>query len=150
MRAYVQSSSKLLGPLLRNENFCNRKQTENLLKSKLLVPELIDFYKVRSLHRDALELISNSGLVDEPKAMAVDYMKLLNPDNDLGLILEFFKKIFDKQPRLGLTVFTENLNDTSHETRVAISQYLDSISSTVATSYLEHLVLSEVKDGSIG
>ncbi|KAI8913372.1 hypothetical protein EDD86DRAFT_200415 [Gorgonomyces haynaldii] len=131
LRVYVQMQSPLLGSLLRVENYCHKETCEQELKKHSKIKELLDFYKTRGLHQQALEYLKLD------TRQTIQYLVPFDIDSNLELVFEYSKKCFEETSE-ALDIFTEN--QIGQQSRVPIFEFLDQLKPDLAKQYLEYLV----------
>lgn len=99
--------------LVSRPNRCIVEDVDAVLTKKKKFKELIEFYKVRKLHRRALEKLylfatsrSNDGSSEQDLQgfePTIEYLKELNADN-IELILEFSTAVIRRSPEQALDV----------------------------------------------
>ena len=143
MKSYILTNSKLLASLMRLENFCDKVLTEKALIEAKKVDELLDFFKTRGLHEEALSFLQKTDLVVQKIEKMVGYLKTIELDTYYDLFFEYMREPLQQSPQDAIKVFTENANTTSLKTRTFIVHFLDEISGSLATTYLEYLIFTE-------
>lgn len=148
-RAYMHSLPSLAGPLFRLDNFCDPHVVEEKLYASGRYNDLIDFLHGKKFHREALELLEKFGRNDAADevmhalrgpARIVAYLKNLSPDM-IDMIIEFAKWPLQAQPDLGMSIFLADTENAERLPRDKVLRFLKSIDDTLATKYLEHIVL---------
>jgi len=146
LKCYLQTNDAMVAPLLRlSDNCCNMEETEKVLKKSRNFEELVIFYKTRSLHRKALDLLrSHSADPDSPlsgHSRTVNYLQNLGP-NHIEIVLEFSLWVILSSPEDGLTIFTEDLDTVETLPRAQVLNWLlkQADARMLVIPYLEHLI----------
>ncbi|KAI9105692.1 vacuolar sorting protein 39 domain 1-domain-containing protein [Phlyctochytrium arcticum] len=151
LKVYLRINERLVGPLLRTNNYCDVLESEELLLQQQKYDEVVDLYRGKKLHRKALDfLVRRAASPDSTAAETskmVSYLQALSYEQDLDLIFEYATWILQRDVATGLQIFTEHYEEVSPKARVRIVDYLASISNDLAVRYLEYLV-NELHDDS--
>jgi hypothetical protein len=140
LHTYLVTNNPLLGPLLRVENNCNYDRTVALLLKHRKHSELIDFYRAKRQHSQALLLLRSLAQENE-FGPTIDYLLRLDMNTELEIVFAFSQDIISKEPDTGLRIFTEHYQEVDSVNRRKIFTYLHSANAEIAKKYLEHLVI---------
>eukprot|EP01101_Sappina_pedata_P012001 TRINITY_DN8164_c0_g1_i1.p1 TRINITY_DN8164_c0_g1~~TRINITY_DN8164_c0_g1_i1.p1 ORF type:complete len:980 (+),score=304.92 TRINITY_DN8164_c0_g1_i1:1-2940(+) len=147
LRAYVRQNGSFVAPLLRQPNRCHVLECKRILLDTKKYSELALLFRSKNLHRSILELLkqlgegkpdaaTNPGLIE-----TVKYLKTLNRDNT-EIILEFSAWVLQASARLGLTIFTESMEDSEESSLDPnlVLNHIETYAPVATTAYLEYLV----------
>jgi hypothetical protein len=140
LHTYLVTNNPLLGPLLRVENHCNYDRTVALLQKHQKNNELVDFYRAKRQHSQALLLLRSLAQENE-FGPTVDYLLRLDMNSELDIVFEFAHNPISMDPQLGLRIFTEHYQEVEPLNRRRIFEYLESANPDIAKKYLEYLVI---------
>ncbi|KAG0169936.1 Vacuolar morphogenesis protein 6 [Apophysomyces sp. BC1034] len=150
LKSYMMTNDALVGPLLRVQNNCDVQECETILLDKKKYKELVDLYNCKGLHADALDLLAKLGQqADGPLRgvlPTVRYLQRLG-SSQLDLVLNYSRWVLEKDPRLGMDIFIDDLAEVETFPREKILHHLESISSDLSILYLEY-ILEELQDNS--
>ncbi|KAG0231170.1 Vacuolar morphogenesis protein 6 [Actinomortierella wolfii] len=142
LKSYMTTNERLVGSLLRVTNYCNLEETETLLLKHKKYKELVDYYKGKSLHRKALELLRTVHELpgDTYGALpTVLYLQGLGSDH-LDLILEFSTWVLALDPEVAMRIFVDEDSESMTLPRGRIIHYLERLSLDLCVQYLEHII----------
>ncbi|KAG0220533.1 Vacuolar morphogenesis protein 6 [Mortierella sp. GBA43] len=142
LKSYMLIGGPQVGALLRNVNYCNMEETENLLLKHKRNRELVDFYKGKGQHRKALEHLKS--IHSTPGQMSgvlptVHYLQDLGVEH-FDLILEFGTWILEEEPLEAMKIFTDDRSEIGTLPRHKIIAYLEKLSLDLCVIYLEHII----------
>ncbi|KAK6183438.1 hypothetical protein SNE40_010920 [Patella caerulea] len=145
LKCYLQTNDALVAPLLRlQDNNCHIEESERILKRKEKFSELIILYQKKGLHQKALNLLMKQAARPDSQLKGhdrtVSYLQHLGVDH-WDLIKEYSEWVLKKHPEDGLKIFTEDLPEVESLPCDKVLDYLENISTDLATQYLEHVIL---------
>ncbi|KAF7725188.1 Vacuolar morphoproteinsis protein 6 [Apophysomyces ossiformis] len=150
LKSYMMTNDALVGPLLRVQNNCDVQECETILLDKKKYKELVDLYNCKGLHANALDLLAKLGQqTDGPLRgvmPTVRYLQRLGSSH-LDLVLHYSRWVLEKDPRLGMDIFIDDLAEVETFPREKVLHHLESISSDLSIQYLEY-ILEELHDNS--
>ena len=143
LKCYQMTNIARIRPLLRQENYCSLEVTETILKASGCLKDLITVYKMRGLHREALQCLTSVELNYHDLAK---YLRHLD-DAPFDFVAEFGETLLANHPRLWMNIFLawecqirQRLASLSKEDYYSLIGYRDK-----AIRYLErvapHLIL---------
>lgn len=142
LKCYLKTTNALVASLLRlPDNHCKLQVTEKALKKYHKYNELIILYQSRGLHRKALDLLESQSQ-DSLKGgleKTVQYLQHLGPDH-LEIICEYARQVLQKNPELGLKIFTADLPEAEQLDRNLVLEFLRHNAPEMEIPYLEHLI----------
>ncbi|KAF8975925.1 Vam6/Vps39-like protein [Entomortierella lignicola] len=142
LKSYMMTHERLVGSLLRVNNYCNIEETESLLMKHKKYKELVDFYRGKGQHLKALELLESVHTL--PGDMSgvlptVHYLQRLGPDH-IDLILKFGTWILNADPLVAMKIFVDDEPEIEALPRYKIISYLERLSLDLCVIYLEHVI----------
>ncbi|KND00773.1 uncharacterized protein SPPG_03886 [Spizellomyces punctatus DAOM BR117] len=144
LKVYLSINEALVGSLLRVPNACNVEESEQLLLERQKYDELVDLYRGKGLHRNALDFLMRKASSPESTAAEVEkmvtYLHGINFEDNLDLILEYAAWILKRDSEEGIKIFTEHYDEVSPKARKGIVSFLETISEDFAIRYLEYLI----------
>ncbi|KAJ3187941.1 Vam6/Vps39-like protein [Gaertneriomyces sp. JEL0708] len=144
LKVYTEVSPALVRPLLRIPNACNVSLCEELLLKKNKVDELVDLYRGKGLHRQALDFLKSQAASPDSTASElermVQYLHTLKFADHLQLILEYAAWILQKDHEEGMKIFTEHFDEIDPLSTQRIIHALELLSTDAVLEYLEYLV----------
>ncbi|EWC47634.1 hypothetical protein DRE_03254 [Drechslerella stenobrocha 248] len=155
MRSYMLTNPRLIGSLVRIDNFCDPEVMHEKLIETGRFKELVDYLAKKKLHQKALVLLKSFGDRPEPDERepglhgpkaTVDYLQRLYSDQ-LELIFEYSTWVLYKDPKLGMQTFTEDTPQSESLPRHLVLDFLKSVDVVLAVQYVEHLI-HQLKDDS--
>ncbi|PVU85114.1 hypothetical protein BB560_000916 [Smittium megazygosporum] len=122
LKVYLECGQSFVGPFVRVKNYCDVKESEELLKRFNKYKELVDFYFSKGLHRRALDLLlEKSGNLEDPDFYGAEktflYLQKLQANN-FDSILEYSSIFFQlsiKNYRSDPTDSTSDLDTKEHK-----------------------------------
>ncbi|KAJ3117126.1 Vam6/Vps39-like protein [Physocladia obscura] len=119
LKVYLAVNERLVGSLVRVENYCDVEEVEAALKARKKYNELIDFYNGKGLHRKALELLTLMKSVQD----MIKYFQKLDINLHVDLFIEFSGPIFERVVDDGMKVFMERYEE-GHEFEARYAEHL--------------------------
>ncbi|KAJ1537205.1 Vam6/Vps39-like protein, partial [Nowakowskiella sp. JEL0078] len=144
LKVYLTVNDALVGVFLRVVNMCDLEECEELLLQHQKYVEVIDLFRGKGLHRKALQFMVEYVNINERSfknvvLQMVSYLQRLHIE-ELDMILEFADWAIRKNPQIGIKIFTEQFDEIPFATRKRITEFLEIISSDLATEYLVHII----------
>ncbi|KAF3910606.1 hypothetical protein ABW21_db0203732 [Orbilia brochopaga] len=155
MRSYMLTNPRLVGSLVRLDNFCDPDVMHEKLIETGRFKELVDYLAKKKLHKKGLVLLKSFGDREEPDdrepglhgpRATVEYLQRLHADQ-LPLIFEYSTWVLRKDPKLGMQIFTDDTPQAESLPRHSVLDFLKSVDVKLTVQYVEHLI-HELKDDS--
>ncbi|CAG9956159.1 unnamed protein product [Clonostachys rosea f. rosea IK726] len=147
-RAYMFSSPTLAGSLFRLPNFCDPDVVNEKLLEHSRYNELIDFFKGKKLHKEALDLLKKFGTATKPDPAAptlhgpdraIWYLEGL-PPSEIDLILEHAKWVLEENPEYAMEIFTGDTENAETLPRDKVLAFLREQGPQLEAQYLAHVI----------
>ena len=139
LRVYVELNHALLGSLFRVRNYCDVALTEKLLQRKERWEDLVEFYRGKQLHNQALNLLKQSIIVDSIEKMVL-YLQGLDMNRHQAVIVQYAKWVLEKDVRQGIKIFVDRFDQISAETQERIVQEIDTAHPDFSFLFLDHCI----------
>ena len=104
LKVLIRTNSPLLKPLLRLELSTSTDVVVQMLKAHTMDEELVEYYKARGLHREALEFICEKG----DMIWMFRYLTAIKISENLELVLKYALIILERDQVLALKVISVN------------------------------------------
>ncbi|KAF5379787.1 hypothetical protein D9615_005708 [Tricholomella constricta] len=148
-KSYLVIRPSLLGSLCRVSNWCEVSEVEEDLRARQKFAELIDLYKGKKMHAQALELLRQLGEKEtdvEDKLMpSIIYLQKLGPEH-LEQIFETSRWIFATDPNMAFDIFTSEDVDLP---RQEVSDFLAGFDLKISARFLEYVIEERHEQASV-
>lgn len=138
-RCYLRTTPSLVGSLVRVHNHCDPKVVQEQLTKRGRWKELVDFYRNKALHRDALQLLKSLATNEETPVAGFDgpeatlaYLQKLD-ENQVDLIFEFAVWPISLDKEYGIELFVE---DVTRLPKLKVLDFLRSLDDEETSCYL--------------
>jgi hypothetical protein len=118
-------------------------ESERVLRNEEKFIELVDLFKSKKMHRQALTLLSQfrRGPTDTLKGVwpTTEYLQSLGSEY-IPLILEYSEWVIKDSPDDALRIFTEDISEVKQLSRDRVLQHLTKCAPSLCIPYLEHII----------
>jgi hypothetical protein len=144
LKCYLKTNNALLGSLVRlPDNHLDVAESERVLRQDEKFTELVDLFKSKQMHRQALTLLSQfrKGPTETLKGVwpTIDYLQSLGSEHT-PLILEYSIWVVKDSPDDALRTFTEDISEVKQLPREQVLKHLSSCAPPLCIPYLEHII----------
>eukprot|EP01100_Stratorugosa_tubuloviscum_P006301 TRINITY_DN2730_c0_g1_i1.p1 TRINITY_DN2730_c0_g1~~TRINITY_DN2730_c0_g1_i1.p1 ORF type:complete len:727 (-),score=256.89 TRINITY_DN2730_c0_g1_i1:32-2110(-) len=138
-KAYLNSNENLLLPFLRTPNKCNVSECEKDLLSRKKIPELVQLYRSRSMHEQALMQLVKYCSEKKSHKDIIEYLQKLGK-NEYSLILKFALKPMQESPEQAVEIFKSYRDEANELPPTEVSYFIEKHASKQLISYLEYII----------
>jgi hypothetical protein len=152
LKTYLKINPRLISSFLRLPNHCHVQECEACLRKEAKYQELVDLYKSKGLHREALTLLRTladplrgpSSLPFVPPELqsttpTVNYLRSLS-DAHLDLILEFSTWVLIREPTEALNIFVVDRSSNTQLPFDRILIHLKTVCPQQVVPFLEYII----------
>ncbi|KAI8394304.1 vacuolar sorting protein 39 domain 2-domain-containing protein [Radiomyces spectabilis] len=139
LKSYMMTNDALVGPLLRVQNHCDVKDCETILMDKMAYMQMLLICWPSKLGQQS----------DGPLRgvlPTIRYLQRLGLEQ-FDLVLRYSTWVLEKDPKLGMDIFIDDLAEVETFPRQQVLEHLESISNDLAIQYLEYII-DELRDTS--